>query len=464
MALARAVGANGTPAFRINGVVLSGAQPVDKFVELIDEQLAAAKKLVSAGTPARELYSTLTNTNFVEPTPPPEEPREPEVWAVPVAPSDPQRGDKDALVTVVIFSEFQCPFCKRVEPTLDELRQTYGKDLRLVWKDNPLPFHPRAMPAALLARQVYETRGNDAFWKMHDALFESQPELDDEDLKAIVEAQGLSWKALSLAFTSDRLKARISESMELAADFKARGTPHFFINGRRLSGAQPTASFKSLIDEELVKARALVERGTPRAQVYTELIKGGALPPPPERKQVPLRAGSASRGNVNAPVVIQVFSDFQCPYCKRVEPTLSELSENFKGQVRVVWRHLPLPMHAHAQLAAEAAEEALAQKGPEGFWAYHDRLFAAQDEEGGLKRENLSRLAREQGLNGERFEAALDGHVHAAKVKADAEAAAAAGVDGTPAFVINDYFVSGAQPAAALRRVIRAALKEKKAR
>ncbi|RYZ08332.1 MAG: hypothetical protein EOO73_07725 [Myxococcales bacterium] len=464
LALAKAVGVTGTPAFRINGVVLSGAQPIESFVAIVDEQLAAAKQLTDGGAPARLVYRALTDKNFVEPAPSPpprEEAEDPKVWAVPVAADDPQRGDKDALVTIVQFSEYQCPFCKRVEPTLEELRRIYGKDLRLVWKDNPLPFHPRAMPAALVARQVYKSLGNEAFWKVHDALFESQPKLEDSDLEAVVKAQGLAWKPLSAALTNAQLKARLTESVEQAGDFGARGTPHFFINGRRLSGAQPLDAFKKLVDEELAKARALVEQGTPRGKVYAEVMKGGALPPPPERKQIPFPAGAATRGTPNAPVVIQIFSDFQCPFCKRVEPTLKELEQAHPGQLRFVWRHLPLPFHAHAQLAAEAAEEVLAQKGAVAFWKYHDALFEAQGVDGGLSRPNLDHLADELGLDMARFKSALDAHVHAAKVKADADAAEAAGINGTPAFVVNDYYLSGAQPAAAFRKLIRLALNDR---
>src|SRR5689334_9600868 len=149
LAMSQKVGANGTPAFRINGVTLSGAQPFDKFKEVIDQQLEAARQLRAAGTPARAIYATLTDKNFVEPTPLPEtaggdEEPDTKVWQVQIAADDPQRGPKDALVTIVEFSEYQCPFCKRVEETLAKLRELYQKDLRIVWKDNPLPFHPRA--------------------------------------------------------------------------------------------------------------------------------------------------------------------------------------------------------------------------------------------------------------------------------------------------------------------------------
>ncbi|HEX2871945.1 MAG TPA: thioredoxin domain-containing protein [Polyangiaceae bacterium] len=466
MRIAKQVGASGTPAFRINGVVVSGAQPLEKFVEVVDAQLEAARQLTQAGTPPRLVYVTLTDKNFVDPAPQPTAKPEPEedhaVWNIPVLADDPQRGPKDALVTLVEFSEYQCPFCKRVEATLEELRRIYGKDLRMVWKDNPLPFHPRAMPTAKLGRAVFQTKGNDAFWKLHDALFESQPKLEDSDLEELLKKQGLAWKPLQTLSESKKIAQRIEESMETASDFEARGTPHFFINGRRLSGAQPVSAFQKLIDEELAKARALVEHGTPRAKVYAELLRDAKNPPAPERKTALAPAKSASRGLPQAPVVIQIFSDFQCPFCKRVEPTLKELEAEMPTSLRIVWRHLPLPFHQYAQLAAEAAEEVLAQKGPVAFWKYHDMLFEAQGEQDGLERVNLLKLADELGCDMARFQAALDNHTHQAKVQEDSEAASKLGINGTPAFLINDFYVSGAQPLSVFRRTVKRALSERK--
>lgn len=460
--LAQELAANGTPAFRINGVPIAGAQPLEVFVKTVDEQLAAARRLTQSGTPPRQVYATLTDKNFIDPAPQRESDQEAAdlanvVWNVPVANDDPQRGVKDALVTLVEFSDYQCPFCKRVETTLSELRRLYGKDLRVVWKDNPLPFHPRALPAAKLTRAVFQSKGNDAFWKLHDALFENQASLEDSDFEELSRKQSLSWKQLQAAMTSEKLAARIDDSIEEAADFQARGTPHFFINGRRLSGAQPLDAFKQLIDDELTKARALTEHGTPRANVYSELLKAGQNPPPPEQKHSEVPADAASRGDAKAPIVIQEFSDFQCPFCKRVEPTLQELEKQNKGQIRIVWRHLPLPFHQYAQLAAEASEEVLTQRGAPAFWAYHDLLYQAQAEPEGLDRVHLDALADKLGLDMARFKSALDGHVHQAKVQADIDAANEIGVSGTPAFVINDYYLSGAQPLAAFRRVLKRA-------
>jgi protein-disulfide isomerase len=468
LASSKKVGATGTPAFRINGVTLSGAQPLEKFTEVIDAQLAEAKKLIASGTKPADVYVTLTNKNQAaapaaanKPKGEDAEEEDKSVWRVLVQDDDPVRGPKDALVTMIVFSEFQCPFCKRVEDTLKQVTEAYPNDLRMVWKDNPLPFHPRAKPAATLARHVYKTKGEKAFWEAHDALFASQPKLEDDDLKGIAEKLGVKWDDVKAAIDSNKYAEKIDATVELANDVQARGTPHFFINGVRLSGAQPLEAFKKSIDEQLAKAKALVAKGTPRAKVYDELMKDAKGPPPPEKKEVAAPdAQSPVKGPASAKVTIQIFSDFQCPFCKRVEPTLAELEKEYGGKIKLVWRHMPLPFHADAPLASQAAQEAFAQKGNAAFWKFHDKLFDAQGTEDGIKRPGLEKVAQELGLNMDKFKAALDSSAHKAKIEADTKIGNDAGINGTPAFVINGYYLSGAQPAAAFKKLINRALKD----
>jgi protein-disulfide isomerase len=463
MALAAEIGARGTPAFRINGKTLSGAQPLPKFKQLIDEQIAEADKLIQSGVAKNKVSAELTKKNFTKAEPPPpaeaqqQPPEDKSIWKIPVADSDPVRGGKDALVTIVMWSDFQCPFCSRVEATLKQVADEYKDDVRIVWKDNPLPFHNRARPAAALARFAYETKGNEGFWRAHDEMFANQQNLEDEGLKAVAEKVGLNWAKAKAAIDSNKYNARLDESTDLAAEFEARGTPHFFVNGRRLSGAQPYEKFKALIEEQKAIAKGVVDKGVPRAKVYDELMKTAKAPPPPEKKEVPApTAENPFKGPANAKIVIQEFSDFQCPFCSRVGPTVEQVLKEYPNDVKVVWRNLPLPFHQDAPLAAEAAYEAFKQGGNKAFWAFHDKLFANQK---ALSRTDLENYAKELNLNLDQFKQALDSRKHQAFVESEAKLAQQIGIGGTPGFTVNGYFISGAQPFQEFSKMIKLALK-----
>jgi protein-disulfide isomerase len=460
--LANKVGANGTPAFRINGVELSGAQPFDKFKEVIDKELGKAQAKIAAGTPKDKIYVEMSKENYKAAPQRKDDDEEKEddktVWKVPVGKS-PQLGKPDAIVTIVEFSDFQCPYCKRVEDTLKKVRETYGDKVRLVWKHEPLPFHPRAEPASELSLEARAQKGEKGFWDAHDKLFEIQPKLEDADLEKAAADLGLNVDKVKAAIKDKKYKKEIDADMELGEDVQASGTPHFFINGRRLVGAQPFDKFQKVIDEEIKKFEDL--KGKVAAKDYYEhLMKDAKGAPEPEKKQAPaVPAGAPYKGNANAKVVIQEWSDFQCPFCSRVEGTIAEIMKNYGDKVKFVWRDKPLPMHPDAPLASEAAREALKQKGPDGFWKMHDKMFQNQQK---LKREDLEGYAKEIGLDMDKFKAALDSHVHKAAVDADDKAGTDIGISGTPAFLINGYYVSGAQPYAKFKKLIDRAIAEAK--
>jgi protein-disulfide isomerase len=121
---------------------------------------------------------------------------------------------------------------------------------------------------------------------------------------------------------------------------------------------------------------------------------------------------------------------------------------------------LPLPFHKNAALAAEAAHEVYLQKGDKAFWDFHDKLFENQKSPDGLTRPGLEKYGAELGVDMAKFKAALDSRKHEKRVEADKEAANKAGISGTPAFVINGYYLSGAQPFPAFKKLIDRALKE----
>ncbi|MGZ4351614.1 MAG: Na+/H+ antiporter NhaA, partial [Solirubrobacteraceae bacterium] len=157
------------------------------------------------------------------------------------------------------------------------------------------------------------------------------------------------------------------------------------------------------------------------------------------------------RGPAAAPVTVVEYGDFECPYCGQAEPMVRELLRDF-GDVRYVWRHLPLTdVHPHAQVAAEASEAAAAQGA---FWPMHDALL---DHQGALKLRDLLRYADELGLDADRFRADLRRRVGAGRIAEDQDSADLSGVSGTPTFFINDRRHHGAYDIASLTEAVRAA-------
>ncbi|MCA9626807.1 MAG: DsbA family protein, partial [Myxococcales bacterium] len=179
----------------------------------------------------------------------------------------PVLGKADALVTIVEFSDFECTYCAKVQPTLKQLRARYGDDLRLVWKHLPLGVHERARPAATLAIEAQKQLGDPAFWQVHDALFAQQANLSDATLLKIATDAGLPPSVMT-AIRGDTRRPRIEADIREADRVGAKGTPTFYVNGRLLEGAQPLSKFDELVSAELKVARRLVSGGTPRREIY----------------------------------------------------------------------------------------------------------------------------------------------------------------------------------------------------
>ncbi len=283
----------------------------------------------------------------------------------------------------------------------------------------------------------------------------------------LASAAGARAAAVKKAMASHAHAAEIDTDLDLAEDFEAKGTPHFFLNGRRLVGAQPLEAFEKVIDEEIVRAKELVQAGTKPSELYDALTKDGKGPTPPDTRMVlpSLPHGDPTRGRAGAKVTIHEWSDFQCPYCARVEPALTQLLKTYGDRVLFVWHDLPLAMHPAAAMAAEAAREAFKQKGERAFWALHDKMLESQQK---LTREDLDGYATDLGLDMERWKASLDAASHADEIGADAKAAEDMAIHGTPGFLIvasggkAGYFLRGAQPYAKFRKLVDRALAEAK--
>jgi len=387
------------------------------------------------------------------------------VYRVPVDDS-PVKGPADALVTIVESSDFECPFCKRVGPTMKQIEEAYPGKVRFVFKHNPLAFHPKAMPAAIATEEARAQGGSGKFWAMHDRLFDSAPNLDRAALEKSAQELGLDMTAFRKALDERRHEARIQRDQALVTGLGAGGTPTFFINGRKIAGAMPFEVFKAVVDEELQKAEALVRSGVPASQVYARTIEKGAAapvmlpapagpaaappppPPPPAASKVDFRPDDPARGAREAAVTVVLFSDFQCPFCSRVEPTLAQLQKEYPKDVRVVWKHQPLPFHPQAMPAALASEAAREQGK---FWEMHGRMFQNQ---GALGPAQYEQWAKEIGLDAKRFQASLASEKAKARIQEDSQLGTRVGATGTPTAFVNCRQVVGAVPYEAFKKVV----------
>ncbi len=160
----------------------------------------------------------------------------------------PVRGPKDAKVTIITFSDFQCPFCSRGAATMEEVLKAYKNDVNLVFKNLPLPFHPEAKPAAIAALAAQE---QGKFWEMHDALFKNQQSLGKDTYLRLAQELGLDMEKFKADLANEKLAKRVEEDAALASKHGVNGTPGFFVGGVLVSGAQPLPAFKTIIDRWL---------------------------------------------------------------------------------------------------------------------------------------------------------------------------------------------------------------------
>ncbi len=363
------------------------------------------------------------------------------------------RGKDNAPITVIEFSDYQCPFCKQyTDETYPQIIQNYVETGRVqyIFADYPLEqLHPQANRAAQAARCAGE---QDAYWEMHDKLFAEQERWSgqsppDAVLVEMGQELDLDQGAMQACLDSNRYQevvlANVAEGQSLAVS----GTPTFFINGYPIVGARPYELFEL--------AFALAEAGR-LSDAYAQV----PTPTPMSPSDIPI-TGAPELGSASAPVLMIEYSDYECPFCQRyIIKTFPQIKENYidAGKVHYIFKDFPLSFHAQAHIAAEAARCA----GDQGdYWGMHDLLFQNQ----GAWTNNsavdfFKQYAQQIGLELGEFSSCLESGIHADAVDLDLQEGLSVGVTGTPAFFVGGQFISGAQPYEVFAQAIEAALNE----
>ncbi|MFT5431685.1 MAG: protein-disulfide isomerase, partial [Myxococcota bacterium] len=392
--------------------------------------------------------------------------RSKECWSKGLGLPVPIRGATDAKVTLLVFSEFECPFCSRVNPTLAKILDTWPKDVRLAFMHQPLSFHKNAKNAAKLAVAAH-MQGK--FWEAHDLLFKHTRELSEDRFTGYMEELGLDAERAQRDMADPGTTAYVERQMAVGQSLGARGTPTFFINGEKFTGAQPFEKFEEKITKAIAEADSALAEGVPRSALHTMLsrarnpayvellingkkpseVKAKDAPKAPAKTDLTVWKATVSKddqvaGNADALVTLVMFTDLQCPFCARAKGTIKAVQAKYGADLRVVFKHHPLPFHKDARSAAIAALSA----GEQGkFWEMTDRLF---DNMRQLNRSTYLAQAKALGLDMGKYKKALDagekrfGHL----IDRDGVLATALSVRGTPNFFINGRSIRGAQPEA----------------
>lgn len=176
-------------------------------------------------------------------------------FRVDVEATGPSRGTENAAVTIIEFSDFECPYCKQATPVLDQLIDNYGDRVRLVYRHYPIDsIHPHARRAAEASLCAQE---QDLFWPMHDRMFVSQRSLGVEGLKALAKSVGLEAAPFAECLASGRHSAAVEADFQAGQKLGVERTPAFFINGRYLSGAPSYEALEEIIQQELERSNTL---------------------------------------------------------------------------------------------------------------------------------------------------------------------------------------------------------------
>lgn len=403
-----------------------------------------------------------------------------ERFRVELAADDHALGGDAPLVTVVVFSDYACRPCARSWKVLENVVEDYGDDVRVVFRSMTVPGFARGEQAIEAA---YAAGLQGKFWDMHRRLFEASTDFTRPVLRAHAEALGLDVQRFLDDMDTGATSGRRARDKRQAKALGVLVAPAAFVNGVPVVGFKDETVWHGLLDEEIARARQMIRDGTPRAKLYEAMMQGALTRPITDPKDVEAlkqrlakqRAEDAApkktisprgdqryriplddspvRGPADAPVLIVEFLDFQCPLCRKAwSESVPKVLEKFEKDVRMAVVHLPLEIHVAARGAAEASMAAHRQGK---FWAFHDRLIA---HEGAMGRSTFVELARELGLDVDRFLRDLDAPETKAKIAADLDLARRLGVDATPSFFVNGRYFKGFQPQKELAAVVEAEL------
>jgi len=392
-------------------------------------------------------------------------------------------GGEQPLVTIVIWSDYACEPCGRTWALMEHLVEDYGDDLRVIYRAGTVAGFQHAERAAEAAFAAGE---QGKFWPMHRRLFEHPDDFSRPVLRKHAEAIGLDVAQFMDDLDTGRFSGRRSRDRRQAVELGLGPLPVAFANGLFVLGFKQDDGWHALIDREIASARAMMQDGIKRADIYAEFMRTakrgrvdegapaseaeverlraeraakaqaqqpGLLARPDVEQRYAVPTGAGGFGPADAPVVLVEFVDYQCPYCRLAHAEIiPALRAQYPADLRVEIRQFPLEIHP----AAAAAARAVLTAGEQGkFGEFHDALWHDDNQgAGGLGFSTFTRVAEQLGLDVERFERDFQTRAVGDQLAADVLLARRLGVSGTPGFFVNGRYVDGARSADTFARMI----------
>ena len=328
-------------------------------------------------------------------------------------------------VEVVLYSDFQCPFCGQFYKPFHELKEkgVDGVETKVVFKNFPLNFHPNAQLAAQAA-QAADEQGK--FWEMHDLLFSHQSELKREDLLKYAGQLQLDMDRFAKDLDSEQIKAGIAADVVEGTKRGVEGTPTFFVNGKSYVGSHTYDQLTEIIGGEQRRTRAL-------AEISSNLM---------------------SKGPADASVTLEFFADLTSPVSLPAVSVLDQIVQKYPG-LRIQFRNFPLAFHPQAGLAHEAAMDA-ALLGH--FWEVASFILAHQES---LREQDLIAYAGQLGLDETKFAEMMQQRRYTPRVEADISDGLKRGIRGSPVIFVNDKRIDGVPSLQMLTDYVEAELAKK---
>ncbi|WP_083808437.1 DsbA family protein [Granulicella tundricola] len=408
-----------TPTSFLNGKLLSGLQDEPTLTALIDK---------ASTTPS--IAPTLASGNDGTIT-------DPTLLAQILAPTSPTQGPATAPLTIVEFTDFQCPFCRAAVAPMEQLMAARGQEVRWIFRAFPLDFHQFAEQSAEAALAAGE---QGKFWPMHDLLFAHQSALTLADLHTYAQQLNLNLPAFDEAMSTHRLAGQVAADRALGLRAGVSGTPTFMVDGHLMVGARSLTELAALADAHrnfagIQNASARV----PTAPAATHQVLG----PEP------------SSGQPDTPITLTWFTDVRSPLAAHQAELLRTLTAHYEGRIRVLFKADPLVTHPDSRLASAALFAALALGGSDKFWPMFDALADRRDL---LDRPKLLTIAAAMHLNASAFEKSLDQSEN--DVTADQQEATRRGISGAPVLFLNTERVDGLQREAFYTAILDRQLKD----